>query len=313
MRNYIIKKLLIGVLMVFTVSVLVFSMLYLMPGDPISHMVDPNVPQERIEELREMHGFNDPLYVQYGRWLKRIAADRDFGTSYKNKLPVWDLIRVRIPVSLKLTIPTMLIQLVVAVPLGLLCAYRKGSLFDRITVGISLFFTAIPSMWLSILMILIFAVTLNLLPISGAASVRNYILPVAVGVMGGVASTLRLTKTEAIDVFREKYILTAYAKGLPKKTVLVTHVLRNALMLVVVMAFMSIPFLISGMVVIESVFAIPGMGSLMVNSIVMQDFPIVQACMLLISSITVLCNILCDILLGVLDPRVRISISGGAN
>lgn len=313
MRNYIINKLLIGILMVFTVTVLVFSMLYLMPGDPISHMVDPNVPQERIEELRIIYGFDKPLHIQYMTWLKKIVFERDLGTSYKNKLKVWDLIKVRIPISLKLTVPILLIQLSIAIPLGLLCAYKKGSLFDRSAVGISLFFTAIPSMWLSILLMLFFAIKIPIFPLSGIGTPKHFVLPIIVGVLGGVASTLRLTKTEAIDVFQERYVLTAYAKGLKKKDVLIKHVLRNALMLVVVLAFMSIPFLISGVVVIESVFALPGMGSLMVDSIVKQDFPIVQACLLIISSITVISNILSDIFLGLLDPRIRLSLSGGGN
>ncbi|MDL2317997.1 ABC transporter permease [Eubacteriales bacterium OttesenSCG-928-A19] len=311
MRDYIIKRLAQGVLLVFCVSFLVFSMLYLMPGDPITHMVDPNISKERIEEIKVRYGLDRPLLEQYASWLKRIVTQRDFGMSYKNKLPVWDLIKVRIPVSLRLTGTIMFFQLIIAVPLGLLCAYKKDSLFDRVTVGISLLMTAVPQFWLSVLLILLFAVRLQWFPLSGADTARHYVLPVIAGVMSGIASTLRLTKTEALDVFRERYVLTAYAKGLPKRTVIVRHVLRNALILIVVIVFMSIPWLISGLVIIESIFAIPGMGNLLINSIKMQDFPIVQACMLIISTLTVLCNILSDLIIGMLDPRIRISISGG--
>lgn len=311
MLNYVRARLLQGILLVFVVSLLVFSMLHLMPGDPISHMVDPLVSQERIEELRIKYGFDRPLYEQYMKWLKRIVLDLDFGTSYKNKLPVWDLIKVRIPVSLKLTGSIMVVQMLIAVPLGLICAYKKDTIFDRIITGSTIVMTAIPQFWLAIILILVFAVRLLWFPLSGATSAKHYILPVTAGVLSGIARTLRLTKSEAIEVFRERYVLTAYAKGLPKRSVMVKHVLRNSLMLVVVLTFMSIPFLISGLVVIESIFAIPGMGNLMVNSIVMQDFPIVQACVMIISTLAVCCNVLCDIILGLLDPRIRISIAGG--
>jgi len=311
MRDYIIKRLLIGVLLVFVVSVLVFSMLYLMPGDPVTHMVDPNVSRERVEALRVKYGMDKQLIEQYARWLKLVLVDHDFGNSYKSKLPVWDLIRVRIPVSLRLAGSILLIELLIAIPLGLLCAYKKDSVFDRAAIAASLFFTAIPQFWLAVLLMLAFGVKLQWFPISGTGSLAHAVLPVATGVLSGIASTLRLTKTEAIDVFRERYVLTAYAKGLPRRAVLVRHVLRNALILITVLVFMSIPFLISGMVIIERIFAIPGMGALIINSIVMQDFPIVQACMLLISTLTVACNILSDIILGILDPRIRISIVGG--
>jgi peptide/nickel transport system permease protein len=311
MRDYVVKRLLVGVLLVFVVSVLVFAMLYMMPGDPVSHMVDPNVSQERIDALRAKYGLDKPLFEQYFRWVRLVVVSRDFGTSYKSKLPVTQIIATRAPVSLRLTGSILAIELLVAIPLGLLCAYKKDSPFDRAVIAGSLLFTAIPQFWLAVLLMLLFSVRLGWLPISGVGSPAHAVLPVATGVLSAIASTLRLTRTEAIDVFRERYVLTAYAKGLPRRDVLVRHVLRNALILVTVIVFMSIPFLISGMVIIERIFAIPGMGNLLVNSIEMQDFPIVQACMLLISTLTVACNILSDIILGILDPRIRISIVGG--
>ena len=178
-------------------------------------------------------------------------------------------------------------------------------------MALSLFFAAIPSFWTAVMLILVFAVTLNLLPISGFDSAKSFVLPVASMVLGSVASTLRMTKSEVLDVLREKYVLTAYAKGLSRRTVLVKHVLRNALILVVTLVLMNIPWLISGAVIIENIFVIPGMGALLTNSILNQDFAVVQAIVLLIAVLTVICNLLSDIINAILDPRIRASYGGG--
>lgn len=311
MRNYIIKRLGMGVVLLFCVSFLVFSMLYLMPGDPVTLMAGPLVKAENLEGLRIQYGLDRPLLVQYAEWMTNIIFHGDFGISYKYRIAVWSLLKNCFPISLKLTVTTMLISTIVAIPLGLMCAYKKDSLFDRITVNISLVFTAIPSFWLAVLLMLVFAVKLKWLPLSGYESWKNYILPVTTGVIGGLASTIRLTKSEALDVLREKFVTTAYAKGLDNNTVLKRHVLRNSLIVITVNMFMSLPWLISGYIVIEKIFGIPGMGNLMINSIIQQDFNVVQACILIITVLTIICNILSDIVLGILDPRIRISVTGG--
>ena len=159
-------------------------------------------------------------------------------------------------------------------------------------------------------MILILAVQLKLVPISGYEHWQNYIMPVLTMVLGGVGGTLRITKTEVLDVINEKYVTTAYAKGLPKRTVMVKHVLRNSLILVTTLVFMSIP---SGAVITERIFGFPGMGNLLLNSIIVQDITVVQAVLLLIAILTVICNLISDILMGILDPRIRLSLAGGDN
>lgn len=311
MRSYIIKRLGIGVVLLFFVSFLVFGMIYLMPGDPVTLMAGPLAKVENLEGLRHEYGLDRPLLVQYAEWMTNIIFHGDFGISYKYRIDVWSLLKNCIPISLKLTVTTMLISEVLAIPLGLMCAYKKNSLFDRITVNTSLVFTAIPSFWLAVLLMLVFAVKLKWLPLSGYESWKNYVLPITTGVIGGLASTIRLTKSEALDVIREKFVTTAYAKGLDNKTVLKRHVLRNSLIVITVNMFMSLPWLISGYIVIEKIFGIPGMGNLMINSIIHQDFNVVQACILIITVLTIICNILSDIVLGILDPRIRISVTGG--
>lgn len=311
MRKYILKRLGMGMVLLLCVSFLVFSMLFLMPGDPVTIMAGPLVKAENLESLRVQYGLDRPLMVQYVDWLTRIIFHRDFGISYKYRIDVWSLLENSIPISLKLTVTTLIISMVIAVPLGLLCAYKKDTLFDRITVNTSLVLTAIPSFWLSVILMLIFAIKLKWFPLSGFETWKNYVLPISTGVVGGLASTIRLTKSEALDVLREKYVTTAYAKGLDTKTVLIRHVLRNSLIVITVNLFMSLPWLISGYIIIERIFGIPGMGNLMINSIIQQDFNVVQACILIITALTIICNILSDIVLGILDPRIRISVTGG--
>ena len=311
MKDYVIKKLLLGVALIFCVSFLVFSMIYMMPGDPASIMAGQLSSRENLEAIRHEYGFDRPFLVQYFDWIRKILFERDFGISYKYRLPVWGLIKTRIPISLKLTVATLIIENLVAVPLGLICAYKKDSLIDRLAVGTSLVLTAVPSFWLAAILMLVFAVNLKLVPVAGFVSWRNYILPIVTGVVSGLASTIRLTKSEAMDALREKYVITAYAKGLTKRGVLVKHVLRNSLIIIAVNLFLQLPWLISGYIIIENVFGIPGMGNLMVNSIVEQDFNVIQAIILIITTLTVVCNILSDIVLGILDPRIRIAVTGG--
>lgn len=309
--RYIGKKLLLGIVLIICVSFLVFSMIFMMPGDPVTLMAGELANQDKIAETVEKYGLNRPLLVQYFDWWKKIVTKQDFGISFKYKLPVWDLVKVRIPVSLKLTAITMVVQYLIAVPLGLLCAYKKDSIFDKITVNLTLIMTSVPSFWIAVLLMLLFAVKLKWLPLGGFESWKHYVLPITAGVLGGIASTLRLTKSEAIDALNDKYVSTAYAKGLAKHDVLIKHVLRNSMIIICVQISQSLPWLLSGFIILEKIFVIPGMGGLMISSIVYQDFNVIQCIILIISVLTVICNIIADIVLGLLDPRIRISTGGG--
>ncbi|MDD7602026.1 MAG: ABC transporter permease [Firmicutes bacterium] len=312
MRDYIIKRIAQGLLLVIAVSFLVFCLMYMLPGDPVDMVVDRKVSAERKAEIAHELGYDQPFMTQYFNWAKNTLHG-DFGTSIRYRSAVWDLMKARIPYSLKLCGISLILELVIALPLGLLCAIKKDGFFDRFTVNFSLFLTAIPSFWLGALMILILAVQLKLVPISGYEHWQNYIMPVLTMVLGGVGGTLRITKTEVLDVINEKYVTTAYAKGLPKRTVMIKHVLRNSLILVTTLVFMSIPWLISGAVITERIFGFPGMGNLLLNSIIVQDITVVQAVLLLIAILTVICNLISDVLMGILDPRIRLSLAGGDN
>lgn len=310
MKEYVLRRLIQGISLVFVVSLFVFSMLHIMPGDPVDLLADRKVSEEKRAEIKAEFGLDKPLHQQYVSWITN-ALRGDFGKSIKTRLPVAKMFKQRIPVTLKLTGTALLVQLLIALPIGLMAAYRKDKLFDRVAMSLSLFFAAIPSFWVAMLLILFFGVTLRILPINGFTSARHYILPVTAIVLGGTATTIRMTKTEVLDVMHEKFVLTAYAKGMTNKSVLIKHVLRNAMILVVVMVFMNIPWLISGAVIVENIFVIPGMGGLLTSSILIQDFPVVQACVFIITILTVVCNLICDIIIAMLDPRIRISMSGG--
>ena len=250
--------------------------------------------------------------VQYKNWVDKVMH-LDFGTSTRYKEAVWKLMKDRIPYSIRLCGWALLLEMVLALPLGLYCAIHKDSILDKLTVNLSLVFTAVPSFWLGTLLIVIFAVQLKLLPISGYETSAHYILPVITITLSSLGSTIRITKAEVLEVLNEKYVTTAYAKGLPRRTVLYRHVLRNALVIVVTLLFMSLPWMITGAVITEKVFGMPGMGSLLLNSIVVQDIPVVQAVLLVIAVLTVLCNLASDLVTGMLDPRIRASLSGGDN
>ena len=286
--------------------------MYMMPGNPIDIVTDSKVSPEKKAEIAHELGYDLPFLVQYKNWLVK-AVHLDFGNSLRYKNPVWDMMAARIPYSLKLCGLSMILELLIALPIGLICAVKKDSFFDRFTVNFSLLLSSIPSFWLGALAILLFAVKLDLVPISGYSTWQNYLMPVITMAIGGVGGTLRITKTEVLDVINEKYVTTAYAKGLPKRVVLVKHVLRNSLILVTTLVFMSIPWLISGAVITEKIFGFPGMGNLLLNSIVQQDIPVVQAVLLIIAILTVVCNLISDLIMGLLDPRIRQTLSGGDN
>jgi len=282
-----------------------------MPGDPVEILTGERVSEQRKEELRVSMGLDRSLPQQYFTWLSK-AIRLDLGSSLITKLSVKDSILSRLPITLRISGFALLTEIVIAVPLGLLAAYRKDGIFDRYLMAIASFLQSVPNFWLAMLLILLFGASLQWLPLNGYGTWRHFVLPVASIAMTGMASILRMTKAEVLEVFREKYVQTAYAKGLRNRQVMVRHVLRNSLILVTVMVFLSLPWIVSGSVIIENIFIIPGMGSMLTKAIAAQDFPVVQACVLIITVLTVVCNLASDIISAMLDPRIRIEISRGA-
>lgn len=303
--HYVIKRLLMGIAIVLFVSVLVFAIMQAMPGDPIDLMVDTRVSPERVAELKARWGLDEPPVVQYFYWLGNILQG-DFGTSVSMKQSVGDLIMQRLPYTLMLTGAALLIEYLISIPLGLLAATRKDKPADKaLTVG-TIVLWSMPQFWLGVLLMFIFSITLGVLPVSGYSGFSSLILPAFTLALPTLAQIFRLTRSEVLDVMRERYVMTANAKGLSSRKVLIKHILRNALIPVTVMFFLSLPWLIGGAVVVENVFAWPGMGQLLWKAISKQDFMVVQGIIFVITVLTVICNLIGDIISGILDPRIRL-------
>ena len=303
--HYVIKRLLMGIAIVLFVSVLVFAIMQAMPGDPIDLMVDTRVSPERVAELKARWGLDEPPVVQYFYWLGNILQG-DFGTSVSMKQSVGDLIMQRLPYTLMLTGAALLIEYLISIPLGLLAATRKDKPADKaLTVG-TIVLWSMPQFWLGVLLMFIFSITLGVLPVSGYSGFSSLILPAFTLALPTLAQIFRLTRSEVLDVMRERYVMTANAKGLSSRKVLIKHILRNALIPVTVMFFLSLPWLIGGAVVVQNVFAWPGMGQLLWKAISKQDFMVVQGIIFVITVLTVICNLIGDIISGILDPRIRL-------
>ena len=303
--HFAVKRLIMGIAIVLFVSVIVFAIMQAMPGDPIDLMVDTRVSEERVAELKAQWGLDKPAIVQYFYWLGNILQG-DFGMSVSMKQNVGDLIMQRLPYTLMLTGAALLIEYLIAIPLGLLAAVKKDRLTDKaLTVG-TIVLWSMPQFWLGVLLMFIFSITLGVLPLSGYSGFASLILPAFTLALPTLAQIFRLTRSEGLDVMRERYVMTANAKGLSSKKVLIKHILRNALIPVTVMFFLSLPWLIGGAVVVENVFAWPGMGQLLWKAISKQDFMVVQGIIFVITILTVICNLIGDIISGILDPRIRL-------
>ncbi|MEM4824830.1 MAG: ABC transporter permease, partial [Desulfurococcaceae archaeon] len=267
------------------------------------------VSQERLEELRRTWGLDKPVYIQYFYWLSNILRG-NFGISIMTRQPVSYLILTRLPYTLSLMSMSLLISYTLGTMMGLLAALKRGSLVDTVASVISITLYSIPGFWLGLLLMLLFGYYLRLLPISGYEGPHSIILPALTLALPSSASVMRLTRAEMIEVLNEDYVRTAWAKGLPRNRVIMIHALRNAILPVVVMFFLDLPWLIGGAVVIETLFALPGMGRLLYISIVRQDYAVVQGIVFIITILTVVFNTLGDLVVATLDPRIRIEKGG---
>ncbi len=305
MLRYILRRLMIGVLVVISVSVVIFGIMQMMPGDPIDLMVGPRVSPEQIAEMKARWGLDKPAPVQYFYWLWNVLHG-DFGVSITTKQQVSYLIQQRLPFTLMLTGAAILVEYLCAVPLGLIAAVRKDKLFDKAMTVVMVVLWSMPPFWLGILFMIAFAINIQIFPISGYSGFISLVLPALTLALPSMAQTFRLTRSEVLDVMDEKYVETAYAKGIGEKHILIKHILRNALIPITVTFFLSLPWLIGGSVVVENVFAWPGMGQLLWKCIAKQDFPVVQGIVFIIAVLTVICNLIGDIVAGMLDPRIRL-------
>lgn len=303
MARFFFRRFAVAVLVALTVLTLAF-LLTRISGDLAISIAGPNATQQDIEMIREAYGLNRPLHVQYLDWLGR-AVQGDFGESYFFRDRVANLIAARMPVTLTLGLVGLAIALVVSLPLGILAAVREGSWVDRAVSLVALVGQAMPSFWLGLILMIVFGLQLAWLPISGAETWEGFVLPGIVLAFSAIPSLTRLTRSGMIEALASDYIRTARAKGLSRLSILVKHGFRNAAIPVVSIAAVQLGFMLGGSVVIETVFALHGVGFLAWESISKNDFPVVQAVVLILALIYIGLTLLADLLNAVLDPRLR--------
>jgi ABC-type dipeptide/oligopeptide/nickel transport system permease component len=306
LARYAIKKILIGIPVVVLVTLLLFLIMKQVPGDPIRMIAGERVTKETIDELRRSWGLDQPTYIQFFYWFSKIMSG-DFGYSYVTRQPVSFLIWSRLPYTLELTLPSLVLSYVLGVPLGIIAALGRGKSRDYITMGISNFFYSMPTYWLGLMLMLVFGLYLRWFPISGTTGgLESLVLPTLTYTLPFIAFSARIARTEMLEVLGEDYIRTAWAKGLTSGRVILKHALRNALIPVTVMFFLDLPWIIGGAVIVESVFSWPGMGNLLYKSILRLDYPVILAIVFVIAILIVICNIVGDVVSATLDPRIRV-------
>lgn len=307
MLSYLIKRLLQGGLVLFLVTFFTFTVMFFMPGDPARTMVgQARVTEEQLELIRDKWNLNDGFFERYWSWISNLLTG-DLGTSMMRPgQAIGDMIQSAGWMTIQLTSLAMLISLSVAIPIGVLAATRRNSVLDYLTTLGSTLGVAVPNYWIGIMAIVFFSVNLGWLPPYGADSWRAYILPVVVLSIEEMAAVMRLMRGTTIEVLGQDYVKTAQAKGLRQGLILTRHVVRNALLPVITLIGYRMAFILSGTIVIETVFSWPGLGQLFFDAITNKDLQVVQAIVLLLTCIVVLMNILTDMMYAVIDPRVRV-------
>jgi peptide/nickel transport system permease protein len=305
MSGFFLRRLAVVIPTVIGAVTLVFFFLHLIPGDPVEVMLGETAQQADKEKLREELGLNQPLYVQYGRFVAGICRG-DLGGSYFYRRPVVQVIVERVPATVELALAAFLVAGLIAIPLGIIAALREGTAVDNAAVLFSLVGVSIPNFWLGPLLIILFSIKLGWFPVSGKAGVASLVLP-AITLGAAFAAILsRMTRASLLERLGEDYLMVARAKGLPEWKVILKHALRNALIPIITVMGLQIGTLLSGAIITENVFSWPGIGTLLINAIEARDYPLVQGCILFISLSYVLVNLMTDLFYGWVDPRIRL-------
>jgi peptide/nickel transport system permease protein len=322
MLNYLVKRILMLFPLLLGITLITFTVIHLAPGEPVEMQtaMSPKVSAASRAKLREFYGLDKPLHVQYVRWLTHLAHF-DFGRSFApDNRPVTDKIVERIPITLSLNVIALLLEFGLAIPIGILAAVHRDTLLDR---GISVFVFlgfAVPTFWLALLCMYFFGVKLSWLPISGIHSLgyerlsgwgrftdmaHHLVLPISIAIFGSLAGLSRYMRSTMLEVLSQDYITTARAKGVKERVVIYKHALKNALLPVITLLGFSLPGLIGGSVIFETIFAIPGMGQLFYQGVMARDYPLVMGILVIGACLTLIGNLLADVCYAVADPRIR--------
>ncbi len=312
MGAYIIRRLILSLVVIWIVTILSFLLVHIMPGDPAAIMLGAEASQEQIDTLRHELLLDQPVVVQYGHWLGNVITG-NFGKSLKYQENVGNLIAQRLPITIYLSLLALVVSVVIGVGAGIICAVRRGSILDSVITILANAGISLPMFWLGILGIYLFGLKLGWLPIQGYVSpldnfwlsLRKTIMPVICLAIPSIAILARQTRSSMLEVVRQDYIKTAWAKGLAERVIVINHALKNSLIPIVTLLGLQLRLVVSGSVVVETVFNIPGMGRLLVSATFAKDFITVQAITLVIGIVVLFSNLIVDISYGWLDPRIR--------
>ena len=306
MENFLLRRLLLLIPVLWGVATLVFLLLHFIPGDPVDLMLGDSALGTDRETLRDQLGLNDPLIVQYLRYFGDLLQG-DWGTSLFSKKPVFEEIMERVPATMELMFGAMVVTILVAMPLGLIAAVNKGTWIDQGAMIFSLLGVSLPNFWLGPMLILLFSIHFDLLPVNERGGLEHLILP-ALTLGTSLASILaRITRSSVVETLQAEYIRTARSKGISELRILFRHALRNALIPIVTVIGLQVGVLLSGAIITEAIFDWPGLGNLLISAINSRNYPLVQGCVLFIAGSYVMVNLVIDLLYAYLDPRIRLS------
>jgi len=314
MSKYVLRRLLLLVPTLLGVSLITFSLMHLTSGDPATAILGMDATPEKVAYVEQKYGLDKPLPLQYLLWLSKVVRG-DLGTSIVHNEPVLEIILRRIPITFQLALFSMVISLAISLPAGVVSAAKKDSWFDNLARLLAFWGVSTPNFWLGLLLIIVFGVLLEVLPIFGFVSVfahpleglRHMLLPAITLGTALAAMVTRMTRSSLLEVLHQDYIQTARSKGLRERIVVLKHGLKNALIPVTTVVGLQLGYILGGSVLTETVFALPGLGRLMVNSIFHRDYPVVQGSVLVYALIFVLVNLVVDVLYSYLDPRIRLN------
>jgi peptide/nickel transport system permease protein len=290
-------------------SIIIFGVIHLIPGDPVTTLAPPRATPEQLQQLRIKWGLNEPIYVQYWNWISNFVQG-DWGRSVQTGRPVFNMIAERLPITLRFTLLATIISYVVAIPLGVLAAVKRRTVYDYLSMGFVLLAVSFPSFWFAILLILVFSIQLQWVAATGYGTLGLLILPaLALGLRGSAVET-RVMRSSMIESLNEDYITAARANGLSKLSI-IKHAVRNALIPIITLFGLRIGWIIAAGLIVEVVFLRPGIGALLIESINTRDYQVIQAILLLLTTMIMLGNLLADLLYSVVDPRIKLD--GGNN
>lgn len=305
MRSFLIKRVLLAIGVVFAISAITFFVLNIVPGDPVRIMVGEMADDATVERIREQMGLNDPVEVQYVRWLTNMLQG-DFGTSYTQSKPVVTLMGQAFLTTARLAGLAYVFALVLGLVIGVVAAVNHGKWIDRALMALSILGISAPVFWVAVIFQIVFALTLKWFPLSGIKTWQAFVLPVIALGVRYAASIARVTRTSMLDVLSQDFMRTAEAKGVRKWTVIIVHGLRNALIPIITIAGTQLGEILTGSILIESIFMMPGMGKLLLDAINSRDLPLIQGGVMYIAVICVAVYLIVDILYAVVDPRIRL-------